>query len=541
MIVLLIILSSIFLFAAFLENLSITITNPFVGYIFFQLNFLLENFSFFIIGFLLIFFFFIRQTHHIRHLSHNMIYRSFIQTCALVTTSIFLAFIGLLVIAWIQLNTYAIVVDINPSLLGITTNTTAILKILQKDTSPPLIIPSGQSSQQKASALAMATVGTTNFYGNTILASIPDFLIFPIKKFPSSFIFLDNKLIVTRMNTQDLQIISPILGYLFVQEYFPNRPIKSFPKAYVMSQNQFITYQKKDARNKLSTVSIDIQKMENGISSFSASIKQDNVAITENQTLTAKSMGQRNSQYDTCLSTGNYKTGKFVPEYTKAYCQKILDQWNTTLTTQGNTADKLGVKLQQDQQELKTYQYYDSFFKAQKTLMEISSNNIADELGVFQPPNVIKIVVSNNGTTDMTDYFETLCHEYLHYASYIPGKRFDSTFFEEGFTEYFARQTIKDNMNVDSNFAYPAQVKIIQAITKRIAEPDLADLYFTKDEVNLENELNLAYGDNFYKDNYVFFESLQYTTDPKQIIQLTNTILKNMGEKSLQEKDIFGQ
>lgn len=534
MIFLIIILSFIFAFITFTTNSFITIQNPFVGYVFFQLNFLVEHVIFFIIGCIIIFFFLLRSHHkNTKQISYNFLYRSIFQVCALVITSEFLALVGLFLIAWFQLNSYALIMDLNPSILGVTTDTKTIVIKLQHTTIPPVIIPRDMSSQKQAAALAMTTAGS-NFYSNIIIPAASNILIIPIKKFSSNFFFLENTLIVNRIDS-DAQKISPILGFLFVQNYFPTRHIRSFPHIFVMNQKQFIASQENTDKEKLVTVATDIQKMEDGISSFSAQIQQDNDAITTAQQLTTTSMNQRNKEYDTCLSTGHYDNNIFIHTYTKEHCQTILDVWDVTLTQRGNDEKKVTAQLEKDQEQLKEYEYYDNFFKTQKTLMNITSAGIPDELGVFQAPNTIQIVATNS----VADFFEDLCHEYLHYASYTPGKRFDSSFFEEGLTEYFARQVIADAMHETFHGAYPAQVIIITALTKRIAQPDLEQFYFTKDEIGLEKALNLAYGDTFYKDNYVYFESLQYTSDPQQIVQLTNTILHNMGEKPIQEKDLF--
>src|SRR5260221_11151354 len=117
----------------------------------------------------------------------------------------------------------------------------------------------------------------------------------------------------------------------------------------------------------------------------------------------------------------------------------------------GKDENSLNEQLQKDQQLLKDYQYYENFFKAQEQLLSLTITNIPSELGVFVPSDSIKVVINNKSSHSIGDYYETLVHEYLHYASYSSGKKLDSGFFEEGLTEYFARQTIKDNLQIDTN------------------------------------------------------------------------------------------
>src|SRR5205807_381034 len=99
-------------------------------------------------------------------------------------------------------------------------------------------------------------------------------------------------------------------------------------------------------------------------------------------------------------------------------------------------------KVETDKTLLADYQYYAQVFTKQKESLTAQKGNIAQELGVFEPKNSIKIASHNLKTAD---YFETLVHEYLHYASFVSeGKKLKDAFFEEGLTEYFARAAIKE-------------------------------------------------------------------------------------------------
>jgi hypothetical protein len=71
-----------------------------------------------------------------------------------------------------------------------------------------------------------------------------------------------------------------------------------------------------------------------------------------------------------------------------------------------------------------------------------------------------------------------------------------------------------------------------------IPESELAEIYFTKDEVALQKALDRVYGDGFYENNQVIFETLQYTSSPKQALKLANDIMKRIGGEPLTEKDL---
>jgi hypothetical protein len=533
-------ITCVFVFSAFLGSLPVGIANSFIGYVFYQVNFLLQYLFFFFVGFFIVIFFFVRQQKFDKEdLFHTNYFLSFIQASMLFLACGFFAFVVLLCIAWVELNSFAVLTNVNPAFLGITTHPTTIYKTLQKNNRTPQIIASDKVPQKEVVSIAQAITGTTNFYGNTMLSAIPDFLILPIKKLPSSLMLIDNTLIVTDINAKDIQTISPLIGYEFVQHYFSTRPIKSYPTTSVMTDKEFIAYRQKDSQEKLAKVEVEIQKMKDSISTVSANIQDDNDAITANDTSQKDALKKQSTQYNACLSEGDYISGKFNPKNTKEDCQKILDLWASTLETLGNDETSLHAQLEKDRQLLKDYQYYETFFTAQKTLLSVASSNIPSEYGVFVPPDSLKIIINSKSSHSIGDYYETLVHEYLHYASYVPGKRLESGFFEEGLTEYFARQTIKDTLQIDTNIGYPVAVKIIQAITNRIAEVDLADVYFTKNQLALEKILNLTYGDNFYKDNITLFETLMYTSDPQQALQLANTIMKKIGGQPLTEKDLY--
>lgn len=540
MFLLLILTTVLFLFATFFGTLEVHITNPLVAYVFYELTFVLQHFSLFFIGFLIVFASFIMSSH--KHKNH-VVYKNYIHVLMQIFTAIgagfLFGFVAVLVIAFVELNIFAVLMNINPVLLGVSTDTRSIIQQIQKNGRPPSIIPTDRNPQQEVVAIANATAGQNNFYGNTILAGFPSFLILPVRNYSSSFLFLDNTLIVARMDIADLQAISPLMGYLFVQSYFPDRVIHHFPKVTVMTEKEYQNFRKNDVKTKLGKIGSEAKTLSDEVSSFSAVIRQDKAKIADGQKAQSNLLQQQNKAYDACLSTGTYVSGVFRPTYTKGYCQNILEEWNTKIDQETSNIDQLNKQLALDQQKLATYTYYANFFKVQGKLLGISTENIPSELGVFEPPSAIKIIINSTSSHDIADYFETLSHEYLHYASFIQNKSFASPFFEEGLTEYFARQAIQDSLHIDTNIGYPVNVRIIKEMTKRIAEPDLADIYFNKDETALEKELNLAYGDNFYKDNYVTFESLQYTSDPKQALKLANTIMYHMGAKPLTSKDLY--
>lgn len=226
--------------------------------------------------------------------------------------------------------------------------------------------------------------------------------------------------------------------------------------------------------------------------------------------------------------------------------QKKLEKIDTEIEKIEGKISSLSAQLKTDSKQkraltkiLSAYQYYEAYFKMQKEKMQNATEHIPNELGVFNHPDTIRIVFNASNPPRIIDYFAILAHEYLHYASFVSEeKRFTSSFFEEGLTEYFARNTIHKSFSTQTNLGYPVQVKIILAMTNMLTESELAEIYFMKDEDALARALNRVYGDHFYEENYILFETLQYTSDPKEMLQLANTIMEQIGATPLTERDM---
>lgn len=424
-------------------------------------------------------------------------YFTFAQTFLSAIVAFFLAFFILCFIAILQLNSFSLLQRFAPSALGVTTDIKTIAKILQNDKQMPEIIVSDTNQQKELAAYATATTGNNNFYGQYLLPSMPSFLVFPLAKATSSVQLLDNTLIISAMKPEDIQTISPVLGYILVKEYFQNRYIKAYPEVSSMDRQEYLAGRDEDANQKIHEIDLQIQSITDFISSLSATIKQDKDRIG--------------------LSPLTVATASAAKQ-------------NDTPTQ----------KLQSDQKLLANYLHYEIIYKQQRQAVQVSKLNFPHELGVFAAPKSIRVALDTDSSHRLADYLETLTHEYYHYASYVsPQKHFSDLFFEEGLTEYFARQTIDNDLHIQTNLGYPVFAKIISEMTKSIPESDLADIYFSKDEAGLEKTLDRVYGDGFYANNKLLFTSLQYTSDPQQMIKIANEIMKQIGGNPLTIRDVI--
>jgi hypothetical protein len=524
---------------AFFGKLSYTIENSLLAYLIYILNLFVKFFPIILIIFSTISGYFIWRHYKHKHSKRKTVH-SFFQIFEVLLVSIFSAFLILFIIGFIQLNIYSILVNKDPSTLGIKTDVQAIYDEIEKNNIAPNIIPSDKDYKSSIIAIAKTSSGTDNFYGEIILSNIPKLLILPAKKDVPNLLFLDNSIIITKVDLYEIQKLSPLIGKLFLEKYFATRNIKAYPKVNVLDEKKYQVFRKEDADEKIAKIISESQNMETSISSISANIEEAQAEIQINQNALISILEQRDKEYNSCLNEGTYdEDNNFIPDNSKVDCEPILEAWEIQYVNEENLGKELAKKLEEDQEKLKVYEYYDNFFKAQEELSDISVENIPSELGVFIPDDKLKVVLLTNNSKYISNYFATLVHEYLHYASYTPGKRLESSFFEEGLSEYFARQIIKNTMDKNVNIGYPTAYEIIDQITKRISEPDLAVIYFTKDQLRLEEVLNLTYGENFYNENIVYFESLMYIGDDDEALELANIIIKNIDGDPVTKDDII--
>src|SRR5205807_2076699 len=117
----------------------------------------------------------------------------------------------LLFIAFLELNILAVLININPNVVGIETNQNIIVSTLKTNNRPPEILASDTDQEKVLLAVATATTGTDSFYGNYLLPSIPRFLVISIQQPRSHVMLIDNTLIITEIDPIELQKISPVI------------------------------------------------------------------------------------------------------------------------------------------------------------------------------------------------------------------------------------------------------------------------------------------------------------------------------------------
>lgn len=524
---------------AFISVSPENIINPFLAYADIQIGFIREHFSVFGWGFILLSILFAVFTGKKGGFLRK--YLRFLERFSvLILTGFVAALFILFMIALIQVNIVSILTYISPRTLGIETNSQTISENLKVMRSAPIVISGDEKGKHVSLMIAIAQSGKMNFYGSRILASTPNFLVLPAKKTDEGVLMVGNTLIIKKINSPDFQLVSPILGHLMIKNYFPGRNIKTYPKVEFMDKSGYLGYRKEDFANKLKLFDELIAKVENEIMNLTNLVSEEKEKLEENRIKLDASSKLKEKEYSKCINTGHYEDGIYVRTNSKTYCQERTLSYQELVSDIEKEGENLENSLREDEEKLKQYQGYAVFYKGQKLLTQEESFYISYEFGTFSAPETIKIsLTTQDNSQTLADYLELLVHEYLHYSSFDEtGKRISSSFFEEGITEYFARRITEEHLKTKTNMGYPVVEKIISQMTKRISERDLADIYFANDQAGLEKLLDRIYEEDFYNNNIVMFETLQYTSEKGQILNLANKIMEVIGGEAVNESDL---
>lgn len=419
-------------------------------------------------------------------------------------------------IAFLELNIYSFIYKNSPQKLGVIANTSQISDTLLKNRAVPKILISEKESKSAIIKMSQQAVGTDNYYGGIILPNFPKFLIFSKISSQPNVILIDDTLIISQLDPNDFQILSPVLGYLLTQKYFTQLSIKSFPKVEIISDDQYRQFRRDDFFDKLKLVDLYQQQTEASIASYSSQLKDLDTSINSIKfqikniylAIDKKSLSLRKPLYDQ------------------------VSLLNSQLDEANKSKSETDIKLT-DTQKLSQY------FTYQKSLGAKLIDNIPSERGSFFPPDIIKMTLDTNNPHTIADNLQLFVHEYLHYASYVGNdKKLNNPFFEEGLTEFYARKIISDKLGTNTNLGYPVLNIIFTKFAKNLPDSDLLEIYFTKNESSLIKLLDQVYGKNFYAQNQALFIAIQSTNDRQQLLPLANLLMSKIKGDQLSDEDL---
>jgi hypothetical protein len=470
----------------------------------------------------------------------NLTDRLFNLGSRLITVIAFASVASLLIIftvAFIHLNALSILSHIDLKRTGVLLNAADIENRLLQLGKPPKVIFKEARSVIRSAAVDQSGKG---FYGGVVISSFPALLIFPEKDYEAGVLLSGDTLIVTDINSPEFQLVSPVVAYSMIANYFPAQQVRSFPQVSVMDKNEYLVFREGNISDKLETIDELLEVIAETVEVLEITVEEEERQTAEKEESVKQERLEREREFGRCVNEGFYDSGTYRRVNSREYCLESVAYRDETIKQTNREIKELALLNDGNRKRLAGYREYLKFYQNQKLLTYEETDFTTLEYAVFNPPNIINITqIKQNSPQAMADYFVVLVHEYLHYTTYNEeGRRLDSLFFEEGLTEYFARKIVLKYLGYETNLAYPVNVGVISQMAKRINETDLAVMYFSGDRANLERSVDRAYGDGFYSENIIFLETIQYTVSTKQILDLANKVMETLGGELLVEDDV---
>ncbi len=471
-----------------------------------------------------------------------------LQGCLGLLISFIISFLIVYLYGILQLNFAVLELKFYPDSVGVIYGKNAISSKLKTMKIPLQVIGSGNNSSNIILSIIINGYSAKNsYYQERIINKIPYSLIIPFDLSNQSVVLVHNTLIINSIDKDEIQSLSPTIAHLLLVNYFKNRDLKDDPTISILNRQEYLAFRQDEINQQISKIQTAIQKVEDYINSLYGGINNAKQKIAYNQNGIQSAASNRDYYYNNCISAGytDFFTGSFYHYYSQAYCDSNKSQWDQDIAQFQQNINDWNNTLQYDENELSNAQTAEQNLKDYAQLIENQKNSTPDELGKFDGPKTVRVVLDSTSAKGISEFLETLAHENLHYQSYVSNDRnlqftdgtYDS-FWEEGLTEYFARKVITVNLGVNVNQGYPLIVKIVAEIAKKIPETELQKIYFTKDENTLEEDLNATYGKDFYKNTEPYFEYISHLPVDKQL-KYANNIMTVIGGKQLSSNDLY--
>lgn len=426
-------------------------------------------------------------------------------------------------------------------IFGIVSNAKEINDKLKRLNKTPTVIGDSPDLRRKIIlSILQQKSNNGSFYKEVLLPSSVSADSLDFKLAADIVLLQDNTLVIAKINKETIETITPSLSRLIVSSYFDPKYVKEESIVTVMGRQEYLKFREDQINEQIEKIGLLITEAQRYINNNYANINEARNKIQTNKDGIDRSIAARNENYNYCKSAGyySYYFGTFYRYYTDAECESQKQRWDSIIAGfQKNVADW--------EQTLKDSQYYlaenqkiKETLVSYQELIRSQKDVTPNELGLFEPPNLIKVVLESTSDKAIADYLAIAIHEFLHYTSYVSEERSLPQFFEEGLTEYYTRKIISNQLKSKTNVGYPVIVRIIQKMAQDVSEDELIRIYFTKDEKTLIAYLNDKYGSNFYKDSQYYFEILPWVSG-KESLTIANNILFKIDGEPLEEEDLY--
>ena len=429
----------------------------------------------------------------------------------------------------------------NPEKAGLIWGKDKVKEKLQKMDKPPKIEGSHTDMETKIANLVLrGKEDSDSFFVSNLLTSIPKSLVVKLEIPDESLISYNDYLIITKINKNEIEEISPIIAKKFVENYLDPRYIKGEPYVRLMSRQDYLKYRDDKINEQIADIDALIEEAQENINVLYSSISQAKQKIAENEQGINDSIGLRDYYYEQCKSAGyySYYFGYFYRYYSDEECNRRRTEWDSLIAEFQQNINDWNNTLAQSQGALPEWQEWKKTLEDVKVFVVAQKDSVPQELGLFEPEKNIKVVLESTSTESLADFFTTLVHEYYHYSSYVSEERTLPQFFEEGLTEYFARKTIRENMDIQTQLGYPMITRIIEEIAEKVPEDKLEEIYFTKNEEALIALLNDVYGKTFYDDSNFYFTAIYFMPVTDETVKFANNIMFKIGGEELKVDDL---
>lgn len=457
-------------------------------------------------------------------------------------TSFFLSLVFILFTLVFQILTIGILSRLNSNFVSITTDIEQIKGKIKNNSDIPIIIGSDNDSRSLIIENNGLIWKTSEFYNKNLLNNLPHNFFAIIKNPNSPIFFYKNYLVIKTIDKDSIQKISPIVSKKIIEKYFDTKYIRNEPKVEVISRQDYLKYRDDQFNEQLKKIQDLIDEIKKQIRFVNSKIAEAKSSISTLQEYISLNSRYRDEEYNKCVSETytfyGYYSNYTYRVYSDQYCNQLRNNRNAQNQEYQNSIDQNIKNLNYYQSQAYSLNQDFSDLDNYSSFIESAKSQTPYELGLFEPPESVKIVLESTSNKAIGDYFATLTHEYLHYTSYVSEERSLPLFFEEGFTELLSRNSIRESLKISTNIGYPLITKIMDVISSKIDKNTLSQIYFTKDENLLESTLNNNFGKDFYKDTEPFFTLIPYLPSD-QALKMANNIMYRIDGPKLTEKDLY--
>lgn len=479
-----------------------------------------------------------------------LLIKHIVLTCIALVCAFFISFLSVYVYGIIKVNIAVLQLKTSPSSVGVIYGKDAINSKLKSITTAPQVIGTDNNNPSNAILSVVVNDGSirNNYFQERIIKTIPHFLIIPFNITNKSVVMVKNTIVISSIDKDIMQTISPTLARLLLKNYFKNHNFKSDPTITILNRQEYLAFRQDEINQQVAKILVLVKEEEDYINGLYGTISNAKQKISANQSAIQNASSQKDYYYNLCNennSAGYYFYGVFYHTYIHRDCEAGKSQWDQDIAQYQKNISDWNNTLYVAQNNLSDAQTIEQYYKDYAQSVDATKESTPQELGIFEGPSHVRVVLDSTNPKGIDAFLETLVHENLHYQSYVSEDRYfqftDETydgFWEEGLTEYFARKVIASNLGININQGYPLIVRIVGQIAKKIPESELQRIYFTKDGSSLEANLDGAYGNNFYKDTEQYFKFLSYFPPDKQL-KIANNIMTRIKGKQLTSNDLY--